>query len=312
MNGNENLVVLGGSFAPMTQAHGELLARTCRYLGNVTGRLTKGVFVPSSDAYVKRKLEKLGEPDSAFWSSWNAIRKEAAYGVMDCFHKDLSIDTYELDNKDARGSTLKTLDYLARKHPGAEIYFILGADKLEVFQKWKTARDILSRYRILISPRDGVDGGYPKVPGFEERYVELLDYHLKGSSTDVRKYAREGAWDAVWCQTCAKAMYRIASYYINEKDGRSMERQKDFATAAADIRAYLETNLPDYELIGLWKKSSHPDDWYLYKAAGYCKKDGTYAVWNSWNESTQSLNHGAYQIPDWKSCQALIAKGLIG
>jgi len=37
-------------------------------------------------------------------------------------------------------------------------------------------------------------------------------------------------------------------------------------------------------------------------------QNGSYAVWISWNESTQSLNHGHYGLPDMKSCAEIMTE----
>lgn len=42
---------------------------------------------------------------------------------------------------------------------------------------------------------------------------------------------------------------------------------------------------------------NHDDDGYLYMVEAYHKENcDNFAVWTSWNESTQSLNHGHYKL----------------
>lgn len=81
------------------------------------------------------------------------------------------------------------------------------------------------------------------------------------------------------------------------------EKRPSYARIAAELQAYLHVYLPEYELEEMRRKSPHPDDWYLYIAAAKNKTNGTYAVWSAWNASTKSLNHGHYNIPDWKTCR---------
>lgn len=33
------------------------------------------------------------------------------------------------------------------------------------------------------------------------------------------------------------------------------------------------------------------------------KSNGTYAVWTAWNEATQSLNHGHYDLKSLEECE---------
>lgn len=68
------------------------------------------------------------------------------------------------------------------------------------------------------------------------------------------------------------------------------------------VNLYFNANLPQYTVLEVRKKSYHPDDDYLYMVSAK-KKDGTYAVWTSWNEFTQSLNHGHYDLLSKEECE---------
>ena len=71
-----------------------------------------------------------------------------------------------------------------------------------------------------------------------------------------------------------------------------------------NVEKYLKENLPNYKLVKVLRKSSHPADDYLYMVIA--KKEltpeqksygfGQYTVWSCWNETTQSLNCGHYNI----------------
>lgn len=71
------------------------------------------------------------------------------------------------------------------------------------------------------------------------------------------------------------------------------------------VEFYFKENLPQYTVLEIRRKSSHPDDSYLFMVSAK-KDDGTYAVWSSWNESTQSLNHGHYNIKSLEDCEKVI------
>ena len=71
-----------------------------------------------------------------------------------------------------------------------------------------------------------------------------------------------------------------------------------------NVEKYLKENLPNYELVKVLRRSNHPADNYLYMVIA--KKEltpeqksygfGQYTVWSCWNETTQSLNFGHYNI----------------
>lgn len=71
------------------------------------------------------------------------------------------------------------------------------------------------------------------------------------------------------------------------------------------VEFYFKENLPQYTVLEISRKSSHPDDNYLFMVSAK-KDDGTYAVWSSWNESTHSLNHGHYNIKSLEDCEKVI------
>ena len=72
-----------------------------------------------------------------------------------------------------------------------------------------------------------------------------------------------------------------------------------------NVKSYLATYLPNYEVVKVMRKSAHQADNYLYMVVArhikypQIKRDyggGEYTVWTCWNESTHSLNHGHYDI----------------
>ncbi len=75
--------------------------------------------------------------------------------------------------------------------------------------------------------------------------------------------------------------------------------------AAEHVADYFRKNLPNFTVLGIVRKSLHPDDSYLYMIVSK-KDDGSYAFWDCWNESTQSLNHGHYGIESLDACVKLV------
>lgn len=60
-----------------------------------------------------------------------------------------------------------------------------------------------------------------------------------------------------------------------------------------NVKKYLEKhNLG--ELVDVMRHSDHPEDDYLYHVIA--KKGDNYSCWTSWNETTQSLNFGHYNL----------------
>lgn len=70
------------------------------------------------------------------------------------------------------------------------------------------------------------------------------------------------------------------------------------------IELYFKENLPQYTVLEIRKKSSHPDDAHLFMVSAK-KFNDTYAFWSGWNELNQSLNHGHYDLKSTEECEKL-------
>lgn len=75
------------------------------------------------------------------------------------------------------------------------------------------------------------------------------------------------------------------------------------------VELYFREHLLKYAVLDIRKKSYHPDDDYLYMVSAR-KDDGTYAVWTSWNEKVQTLNHGHYGLVSITDCEKIFAEFL--
>lgn len=68
-----------------------------------------------------------------------------------------------------------------------------------------------------------------------------------------------------------------------------------------DVKKYFEIHLPEYKPKMIFKYSDHPDDGYLYmvEAKKHCPDKfgrGDWACWTCWNEQTESLGYGHYDL----------------
>lgn len=66
-----------------------------------------------------------------------------------------------------------------------------------------------------------------------------------------------------------------------------------------DICKYLEKELPNARACAYSLKSKSPFDLYLFVVIGYqlINDQEYWCVWESWNESTKSMNNGTYMLP---------------
>ena len=137
----KHIVVMGGSFNPPTLAH-ENLMKTAMNAVNAD----LGIFVPSSDKYVSRKMSKSKKNNQVYTEYDRANMLDIVCdSLVNCV-----VDTCELGD-DGRGHTYRTLCEIQRKHPDAEIYFICGADKLNIIPKWHSFEDLLTKFKVIVT-----------------------------------------------------------------------------------------------------------------------------------------------------------------
>jgi len=139
---------MGGSFNPPTTAHLTLMKAAIDGVG-----ADCGIFVPSNNAYVKRKMSKTDMPD-AVYSEEERLNMLNAMCIDD---ERLSADPVEYGYKMRSGNSLETMNAIKEKNPEAKMYFLFGGDKLKVFTKWKTFNEFVEKYCIIVFKRDDND-----------------------------------------------------------------------------------------------------------------------------------------------------------
>ena len=147
-NTANRVVVLGGSFNPPTLAHFRLLQAALDGLGAQTG-----YYVPSSGKYVQRKMKKTACPGEV-------CPDDMRLDMLRAMCQDdprMQISDAEMANAKLSGHTYETLQAIQALHPGAEVYFIFGADKMKVLPKWPTYDALTTDFRLLVFSRDGFD-----------------------------------------------------------------------------------------------------------------------------------------------------------
>ncbi|MCH5187032.1 MAG: DUF1768 domain-containing protein [Oscillospiraceae bacterium] len=143
----KKIAVLGGSFNPPTIAHLKLLQSAMSAID-----ADKGIFLPAPDAYVRRKLAKAGYKNETL-SENVRLNMLAAMAEGD---SRIEIEDYEM-HRTEKGFTYESLEYIQNKNPGAEVYFIMGSDKLHIIPRWHRADEFMRRFFILTASRMGED-----------------------------------------------------------------------------------------------------------------------------------------------------------
>lgn len=138
---NESVVVLGGTFNPFSKAHGYVIKAAGKFLN------TKNmILLPTGDNFL------------VDWKSYDKkdiVPIKTRIKILEEFkrrNKNIEIEYCEVNKETSK--TLDSLELIQNKHPNATIYFILGNEKTEDFERWYKVEEILKKYKILMFSRD--------------------------------------------------------------------------------------------------------------------------------------------------------------
>ena len=143
---NKKMVVLTGSFNPITKAHRLILENA---INKVNADL--GLLVIVSDDYLNNKIVLKRKDKRPFIISED-IRKEMIESLNNEF-PNIKYGGIELGG--ASPSTVKTLKKIQKQYKEYELYFSIGADKLKGFSHWNDIESLFSKLNLIVYPRDG-------------------------------------------------------------------------------------------------------------------------------------------------------------
>ena len=168
----KNIGILGGSFDPPHKGHIKI----------------------STEAKKKYKLEMV------IWAitKRNPLKRKSSLSLnkrillckkISSSYKYINTRYYEKLIKSNR--TINLINYLKKKFTGCELYFIMGADNLISFHKWKQWREISSKCKILIFDRKGYKSSSLKSKSYKilgKKVINFIKFKkVNISSSQLRK-----------------------------------------------------------------------------------------------------------------------------
>ena len=142
-NKERRIVVMGGSFNPPTVAHYRLMKEALDALG-----ADLGLFVPVSDAYLKRKMRHSHPPV--------VLSPEQRIEMLQAMCTDSRMQVCEIEIGSIPPRTVPTLKALQKEHPDAELYSVMGADKMNLLILLTQKRGLLDQFNVVLFSREGV------------------------------------------------------------------------------------------------------------------------------------------------------------
>lgn len=190
----KRIIVMGGSFNPPTLAHYKLMMSAVEKAG-----AEKGLFVPAKHEYVQAKMRRLK-------FKREVLSEEARLDMLTSMCRGdprLAVDNCEY-HQDTKAKTFEMMEVIQGKHPDAELWFVIGGDKLPIIPRWHRSEEFLQKFRVLVVARDGilpdvVMEGNPLLQKYADsfRLLQVPEDIAEISSTRVRELLRSGDETAV-------------------------------------------------------------------------------------------------------------------
>ena len=141
----EKIIVFGGSFNPLSKAHGDLI-----HLLINNYKPDRFILLPSSDEFIKEK-KHFQEEDIIPLNKRLKILKE-----FNKRNRKIEIELIEINNP-----TFKTYDslmFLKNKYKDSDIYFALGSEKLINLHNRYKIDELLKYFKFIVLKRSEVSG----------------------------------------------------------------------------------------------------------------------------------------------------------
>ena len=104
-------------------------------------------------------------------------------------------DDFEI-NRSEKSYTVNTLGYLKEKYPNNDLFFIIGEDSLNDFDKWYKPDKILEMCSLLVFPRKSLKSLTETIKAVKEkmngRILPISAPVFRISSTDIRNRVKNG------------------------------------------------------------------------------------------------------------------------
>lgn len=166
------LGIYGGSFDPVHNGHLLVAQAALEEL-----KLDRLIFVPAAQSPFKPESQPAPAP-----ARLRLLRLALA-----------GRNLFELDDWEVRRGgvsyTIDTLRELRKKHPGAELCYLIGADHVATLPKWKEAASLADLVEFVVIPRPGSAPVSLPAP-FRGR--QLQGFPLGVSSSQIRARVKAG------------------------------------------------------------------------------------------------------------------------
>lgn len=175
--------ILGGTFDPIHNGHLMIAEAALKEYA-----LSKVIFIPTGISYMKKNVT-----DSYFRYEMTSLAIQN--------HPEFAISDVEIERK-GNTYTCDTIEYFKKKHPDAELFFIIGTDSLFSLEKWRNIEYVFRNCTILCATRTDDDTEEHAEQKEQNKAKELCDKFdaninfihcptMDISSTEIRIFRKE-------------------------------------------------------------------------------------------------------------------------
>jgi nicotinate-nucleotide adenylyltransferase len=190
--------IFGGTFDPVHIGHlvAALEARQALELDRV-------LLVVANDPWQKSGLRSVTPAEDRL-----AVVAAAVEGIDGLEASRLEID------RGGESLTADTVAELARIHPDATFFLVVGADVAAELASWKRVEELVAAVELVVVERGGVTGP-PDPPGWTVRRLHIPQLEI--SSSDLRQRLAEGRNVAFLVPTAAIRCIRSRGLYASPR-----------------------------------------------------------------------------------------------
>ena len=178
----ERIIVFYGNFNPITTAHKEMILETLKYLEQ-----KQLLIVPSSDL-------------KSYNKDLNSYYRVNMINMVFRNYRRVRIDFTDL-NANSKISLSEVLLEIEKNYTDKEMHYLLGTDDLLEFSKEEKLEEVLEKYELVVTQREGFDleeiiSKSEILTRFKDKITEIPIIKYNGiSSAKVREMVLDGKFE---------------------------------------------------------------------------------------------------------------------
>ena len=221
--------IMGGTFNPIHMGH-LMLAECAREEFD----LDEVWFIPTGHSYMKAGDLSTGNSGQNTGSVCQPSPEERFHMTELATEGNPFFQCLDIEiRREGNTYTYETLEYLGRKYPDNEYFFIFGADCLYSIENWKYPDRIFAACRIIASVRGDADKDkmQEKIGELRDKYRAKIDFmpfrDLELSSTDIRKRVLEQKSIRYMTPDPVISYINTKGFYKDESDGDQKDQKSN-------------------------------------------------------------------------------------